>query len=150
MTAAVAGRYLLTMIALLTLPVIARESPAALLRINGHSLFVEIAATAAARTRGLSGRTSLGADEGMLLVLPAPQPVCVWMKGTSLALAAAFLDSGGNILQLVELTPNSTEQHCSEEPAQYVLEMPSAWFNRKDILPGAIVRGLEAVPAGEL
>jgi uncharacterized membrane protein (UPF0127 family) len=113
------------------------------LRVGTHTVLVEVAATAAARERGLSGRNSIGPDEGMLFVFPDQQRPCVWMKDTHVALAAAFISADGKIAQLTVMDPESTTLRCSSDAVRYVLELPAAWFNQKDVLPGARVEGLE-------
>jgi uncharacterized membrane protein (UPF0127 family) len=114
--------------------------------VGGTRIVVEVAATTASRARGLSGRSRLEPDSGMLFVLPFEQQVCLWMRETSVPLSAAFLTEGGSILELVEMAPQTVTQHCSAEPARYVLEMPARWFTSKNVLPADSVTGLEEVP----
>jgi len=54
--------------------------------IGNHVLYVDVAATPVARERGLSGRTSLAQDYGMLFVFPAPAKHGFWMRGMNFAL----------------------------------------------------------------
>ncbi len=58
---------------------------------------VEVAATPAARSRGLMGRHDLDADQGMLFLYDAPQPALFWMKDTPLALDMIFADATGRV-----------------------------------------------------
>jgi len=113
------------------------------LRIGSHTVIVEVAATAAARERGLAGRNAIGPDEGMLFVFSASQHPCVWMKDTQIPLAAAFITAEGKIAELVVMEPESTTLRCSRDAVRYVLELRVDWFNRHDVLPGAQVEGLE-------
>ena len=48
--------------------------------VGGKVFEAEVAATAAARTRGLSGRDGLGENEGMLFVFEEPGNYGFWMK----------------------------------------------------------------------
>src|SRR3989344_5634246 len=49
--------------------------------INGQRVNVEVAQTVAERSRGLSNRPPLGADEGMVFVFPEPSTPSFWMNG---------------------------------------------------------------------
>jgi len=57
--------------------------------VGGQSIQVELAATPAARQRGLMGRTHLAPDTGMLFVFDAPGRHCFWMRDTPLPPAEA-------------------------------------------------------------
>ena len=62
-------------------------------RLDAVAVRVELAQTAAERTRGLGGHAPLGADEGMLFVFPAAGPALVLDEGHDLC-AGHHLDSG--------------------------------------------------------
>lgn len=113
------------------------------LRIGGDVIVVEVAATPEARAQGLAGRSQLDGSAGMLFVFDADERPCVWMKDTELPLAAAFVTGTGRISEIRELTPRSMSLECSSEPVRYVLELPSGWFNRKNVLPGDGIKGLD-------
>lgn len=87
---------------------------------------VWVADTPAARRRGLSGRRTLAAEEGMLFVFSPPRAgVCFWMKETFVPLRALFAEADGRVVRVVRMVPESTEPHCAPDgvPVRYVLEV---------------------------
>lgn len=91
-------------------------------------LRVEVADEEGELSQGLSDHESLPTDEGMLFVFPRDVHPALWMHGTSLALEAAFLDSTGTVLEIVDLEPHSLEVHEGPAGARYALEVNSGWF----------------------
>ena len=121
------------------------RSPASLpevtVQIGGQRLTVEVAATPAARARGLSGRDRLRPDRGMLFVWPHPGPRRFWMKDTRMPLAVAFLDSSGRILNIHRMAPPSPARegfryYPSQGAARFALEVNRGWFAEHGIGPG--------------
>lgn len=115
------------------------------LRIAEQRLAVEVATTPAQRAQGLMGRPPLGAREGMLFVFAGDDERCLWMRDTPSALAAAFIDASGRILNTVEMQPLTDTRHCSRTPARYALETQAGWFSAHGIKTGERVQGLEKV-----
>lgn len=115
------------------------------LRIAEQRLAVEVATTPAQRAQGLMGRPPLGAREGMLFVFAGDDERCLWMRDTPSALAAAFIDASGRILNTVEMQPLTDTRHCSRAPARYALETQAGWFSTHGIKTGERVQGLERV-----
>jgi uncharacterized membrane protein (UPF0127 family) len=115
------------------------------LEIGGQRLAVEVVTTPAQRAQGLMGRPPLGAHEGMLFVFAGDDERCLWMRDTPSALAAAFIDASGRILNTVEMQPLTDTRHCSRAPARYALEAQAGWFSARGIRPGESVQGLEGV-----
>ncbi|MGE6323364.1 DUF192 domain-containing protein [Pseudomonas oryzihabitans] len=136
------------LVTLVAVPALAAERVE--LRIAGQRLTVEVAATPAQRAQGLMGRPPLAAREGMLFVFAGDDERCLWMRDTPSALAAAFIDASGRILNTVEMQPQTDTRHCSRAPARYALEAQAGWFAARGIKPGESVRGLEGVaPASQ-
>jgi len=111
-------------------------TPAYTVTIGGVGLLVEVAVTAEARERGLSGRPEVPRGTGMLFVFPAEAIETFWMKDTLVPLTVAFLDRKGRITQMEDMTPLSEEAHTSREPTRYVLEVPPGWFAEMGIKVG--------------
>lgn len=107
-----------------------------------HVIQAEIAATEAARQRGLMARQTMGPNEGMLFVFDRPAGVCMWMKNTPLALSVAFIDAEGKIVNIEDMQPNTTDSHCAKKLIRYALEMNQGWFKQKNIKPGSTIEGL--------
>jgi uncharacterized membrane protein (UPF0127 family) len=100
-----------------------------------------VAATPRQREIGLMFRKEMPQQEGMLFVFDQPAPQCFWMKNTLLPLTAAFVADDGRIVNLEDMKPQSTDNHCSTEPVRYVLEMNQGWFARKNIKAGSKLTG---------
>lgn len=115
------------------------------LRIGDQRLAVEVATTPAQRAQGLMGRPPLAAHEGMLFVFAGDDERCLWMRDTPSALAAAFIDAGGKVLNTVEMQPLTDTRHCSRAPARYALETQAGWFSMRGIRAGERLQGLEKV-----
>lgn len=71
---------------------------------------VELAETQAERARGLMGRTTLAADEGMAFTFPHDTTSAFWMQDTLVPLSIAFYDESGRIVRILDMEP------CREDP----------------------------------
>jgi uncharacterized membrane protein (UPF0127 family) len=121
-------------------------APKFALEIGSAKLEVEVANTPDARERGMMNRTNLGADSGMLFVLDTPDNVCLWMKNTKIPLSAAFINSYGWIMKIVDLQPDTLDEHCAPFPIKYVLEVNRDWFASNRIKAGDRVDKLPPAP----
>jgi uncharacterized membrane protein (UPF0127 family) len=106
-----------------------------------YQIEAQVAATPRQREIGLMFRKEMPQQEGMLFVFDQPAPQCFWMKNTLLPLTAAFVADDGRIVNLEDMKPQSTDNHCSTEPVRYVLEMNQGWFARKNIKAGSKLTG---------
>lgn len=125
---------------------LAAELPTVELKIKGHNVRAEVAATESTRTTGLMNRFSLKPDSGMLFVFDNPQPLAFWMKNTYVPLSIAFIDAEGRIVNIEEMAPQTESSHLSRGLAQYALEMKKGWFAGYGIGPGDRVEGLDKAP----
>ncbi len=107
---------------------------------------VELAQTAAERTRGLGGHAPLGADEGMLFVFPAAGRHSFWMKGMTFALDIIWIRDGQVVYVVADVPPPQPGTPDSELPiytppaaANYVLEVPAGFAARWGIQAGSRV-----------
>ena len=104
---------------------------------------VEEADSPAERQQGLMGRTSLGADEGMIFLFDdvADGPVTseFWMKDTLIPLSVAFWDEDGRIVGIQDMEP-CTEDPCptygSPEPYIGALEVNVGFFGEHGVTTG--------------
>jgi uncharacterized membrane protein (UPF0127 family) len=113
------------------------ELPTASLPINGHSLVVELALTPQSRACGLSKRSTLDANRGMLFVYPGAGWRTFWMKDTWIPLSIAFLDEDGNIINIEIMSPDQTlKRYHSRAPARYALEVNQGWFKLHGVSAG--------------
>ena len=100
---------------------------------------VEIADTYAERQTGLSGRTTLAEDAGMLFVFDQEQPLSFWMKDTLIPLSIAYISADGRIVDIQDMQPLDETPHPSAEPAQYALEVNQGFFTERGVAVGDTV-----------
>lgn len=116
--------------------------PVRQVKVAGHALRVEVAATIEQRMKGLMFREKLGADDGMLFVFDEPGYHAMWMKNTPLPLSVAFVDGAGAILNILDMEPHTLDQHAAAGPAVYAIETNKGWFAKRRIRAGDKVTGL--------
>jgi len=103
---------------------------------NRTELTVELARTAAERSRGLMFRESLAEERGMLFVPGGETRTGFWMKDTKIPLSIAFIASDGTILETQDMEPLSQQLHRPAQPYRYALEVNQGWFERHGLGPG--------------
>lgn len=134
----------LLLLVLLVLPIggVAQDFPRISVSIGVHLVQAELAATQETRARGLMFREKLGQNEGMVFRFPAPRQICMWMKNTLIPLSVAFIGADGRIINIDDMRPQTTDEHCSQQVALYALEMRQGWFKQRNIKAGELVSGL--------
>jgi uncharacterized membrane protein (UPF0127 family) len=112
------------------------------LRIGKQSISVEIADSQEERSRGLSGRESLGEEEGMLFIFPELSQRSFRMKDMRFPLDMIFINEG-KVVEIVRGVPapskgedGSEIRVASKTEAQWVLEVNSGWVERNGIQLG--------------
>ena len=111
------------------------------IHIGEVSASVELAVTADARSVGLMHRKALGEDEGLLMVMPRPKVLRIWMLNTHIPLDVGFFDESGQLLNHSSMEPDGGEKvYRSSAPALYALEMNEGWFERHGVEPGDRLR----------
>ncbi len=91
---------------------------------GGVSLNIEYATTTAALEQGLSGRTNVPDDYGMLFVFSHDDAYGFWMKDMLVPIDIFWLDSNGRIVSIARDVSPATYPSVfyPEVPARYVLE----------------------------
>jgi uncharacterized membrane protein (UPF0127 family) len=122
----------------LTAALHARACPMALPTIpvtaKGVHLVAEVAAVPEARSCGLSHRSELPQNHGMLFVFQNTKQVSFWMKDTHIPLSIAFIDDHGQIVDIQKMDPiPSTQTYNSPLPVRYALEVNQGWFEKNGI-----------------
>jgi uncharacterized membrane protein (UPF0127 family) len=112
------------------------ELPRIKLTAGVHLIDTQLAITPDQRSIGLMFRKEMPQSEGMLFAFEQAAVQCFWMKNTLLPLTAAFVADDGTIVNLADMQPQTTNEHCSTQPVRYVLEMNQGWFSRKKIRAG--------------
>ena len=118
------------------------QLPSVELKAGMYLIRAEVAADFASRSRGLMHREALAPNAGMLFIFDTPGAQCMWMKNTLIPLSVAFLDDGGEIINIADMTPHSEQAHCAARPARYALEMNRGWFAARGITPGTRLGGI--------
>jgi uncharacterized membrane protein (UPF0127 family) len=97
--------------------------------VGGETLHVSVADTPAAREKGLSGKTGLAPDEGMLFVFPVAGVYSFWMKDMRFPIDILWIANDGTIVAIKEnFSPASYPQtFAPATPARYVLEVPAGY-----------------------
>jgi uncharacterized membrane protein (UPF0127 family) len=109
-------------------------------RIAGVTLTVEIAKTPAQQTKGLSGRTNLPADHGMLFVFDHEDYWGFWMIDMNFPLDMIWFDSNRQAVYILQDLPPCTPPGCPvyEPPvkASYVLEVNAGFAQSHNVTLG--------------
>jgi uncharacterized membrane protein (UPF0127 family) len=113
--------------------------------VGNAQLEVEVAATPAARSRGLMNRKSLPEERGMLFIFPDEQPLSFWMRNTTIPLSIAFASASGRIVRIADLEPLSEALVPSGAPARFALEVNRGWFERHGVSEGDAILSIPAV-----
>ncbi len=110
-------------------------------KIAGKTLRVEVADTSAERAKGLSGRTGLKEEEGMLFVFPSLGRHAFWMKEMNFAIDIVWLGGDKQVVYVKEnvLPESYPETFSPPEDAKYVLEAVSGFSARNNLKIGDAV-----------
>lgn len=110
--------------------------------IKGQEFNVEIADNATARSRGLSGREKLEANEGMLFLFSKAGYQSFWMKGMKIPIDIIWI-KGETIVGFekdVQPEPETNmlrlRTYSSPEAVEKVLEVPAGTVKNLDIQVG--------------
>lgn len=106
------------------------------------ALEVEMVDTPASRELGLSGRTTMGDDEGMLFVFDDPGRYGFWMKDMKFPLDIIWINQNGVVVSIErELTPGSyPKAFTNQADASYVLEIKSGMSERFGLYLGSKIK----------
>lgn len=103
-------------------------------------LIVEIAKTPAAQQKGLSGRTSLASDHGMLFVFDHEDYWGFWMVDMNFPLDIIWFNSNRQAVFIEQNLPPCTPQNCPvftpNMKAMYVLEVNAGFMMAHQIALG--------------
>ena len=98
-----------------TQPLLPEELPRATLHISSDDAViarfqVSVAETPAARAKGLMGVERMSDEMGMVFLFDSPTRGSFYMKNTLIPLDIAFWESGGRIVDILQMQP------CREDP----------------------------------
>jgi uncharacterized membrane protein (UPF0127 family) len=107
------------------------------------TLNVAVASTQDEQERGLSGRSSLGADDGMAFTFGRPVDDAFWMKDTTIPLSVAFWDPSGRIVAMFDMAPcgaGPCHRYRPNEPYVGAVETNRGYFSSHGIAVGDRIR----------
>jgi len=111
--------------------------------INGHSWFVDVAATEEQQRVGLAGRTTMPDNAGMLFVFPEARLETFWMRGCLIDLDIAFIGEDMRVVKMhtmrAEADMAGRKLYHSERPARYALEVAAGGLGRAGVNIGDLV-----------
>ena len=112
--------------------------------IDSTPVRVEVADTPAQRQQGLSGRTRMAENRGMLFVFDEPGRYGIWMKDTLFPLDVYWLDDEGTIVDMWEYARPESYPLVYEprEEAYYIVEVVGGFSEVYNIDIGDTVTGL--------
>ena len=113
-----------------------------LIAANGI-ITIEVVETPEDKQRGLSGRSSIADNEGMLFTFDtASTQNCFWMKDMQFSIDMIWLDSEKNVITVTEdVSPDTFPQSfCPESEASYGLEVGSGRATELGIATGETLR----------
>jgi hypothetical protein len=112
------------------------------IKVNNHSIAVEVADTDRLRTKGLSERNSLPQNQGMLFIFPAAGLYNFWMKGMHFPLDFVWIkddtvvDLTENVLNPKDQTHDPTEFYNPKFAVNKVLEINAGEVKKLNIKIG--------------
>jgi uncharacterized membrane protein (UPF0127 family) len=132
--------FIITSALALALLIHTKQTPVA--SIKGTEFKLEVAKTEAERGKGLSGKPSLGANNGMLFVFEEPGNFCFWMKGMRFPLDILWFDSHRHLVHLEKnLSPGTyPKSFCPNDSAKYVLEVNAGTSEYLKLQKGDVIK----------
>lgn len=108
------------------------------IQIGGGTIRAELALTLEQQKQGLSGRTSLAPNTGMLFDFGNSSKWGIWMKDMNFPIDVLWITDNFKISDIVEnMTPASYPQaYLPSVPVRYVLEIPSGGVQKYGIKVG--------------
>ena len=99
----------------------------------------ELAVKTEERNWGFMERKNIPDGTGMLFVFEKDQVLSFWMKNTPHPHSIAYIDSKGEISDILDMTPYSLESIKSSRSVRYALEVPQGFFRANGVSVGDTV-----------
>ncbi len=111
--------------------------------IDNHAFSVEVVKTVADQEKGLSGRNSLGQNNGMLFLFNHPDIYAFWMRNMKFPLDIIYIRNKKivNIYKNIPTVPSNTDisnipQVKPSQPADSVLEINAGYSQKYNFKEG--------------
>lgn len=131
----------------LDLPFLPQTAAFKTLDLNGNKLNVEVADTPSKRNKGLSDRSFLRENEGMLFVYNKADKVAFWMKGMKFPLDFVWIIGDSVVDILPNIPPPAQGQkepdlpiYSSKEMVDKVLEVNGGTSKKLNIKVGDLIK----------
>lgn len=116
----------------------------ATVEVNGTKIHLLLAKSANDRTKGLSGRKSLDANQGMLFVFDKPDRYGFWMRDMLFPIDIIYIDTD-HVVYIIKNAPSGGQVqnlaiYRPDEPANYVLELNAGQADKLKIQKGTKVK----------
>jgi len=112
------------------------------IKIAGQNIKVDLALTSKLQEQGLSGRSSLNENEGMLFVFEKPARNFFWMKDMNFAIDMIWISEDLHVVYIKkDAKPESfPEVFGPNENTKYVLEVVSGFGDKNNLKEGDSVQ----------
>lgn len=109
--------------------------------IDGIKLTVDVVETAEEKAKGLSGRTNLEEEKGMLFIYEEPGLYSFWMKDMNFSIDIIWIDENLNVVDITEnFKPESFPAIATPQKSTlYVVEVNAGWAQEHRIHIGSPV-----------
>ncbi len=109
-----------------------------IIKIAGQNIKVDLVISDAEKEKGLSGRTGLAQNAGMLFVFEKPGPYVFWMKDMNFPIDIIWLSVDKKVIYVKkDARPESyPETFDPKVNAKYVLEVVSGFSERNNLKVG--------------
>ncbi|MBM3872311.1 MAG: DUF192 domain-containing protein [Verrucomicrobia bacterium] len=108
--------------------------------VGDKVLRLQLAVTGPEMERGLMGRRTLAADEGMVFLFPKPQRLSFWMRNTPLPLDIGYFDAAGRLREHYPLHPfDETSVASRADDLQFAVEVNQGWFRANQFKRDALL-----------
>lgn len=107
-------------------------------KIAGENIRVELALTKEEQAQGLSGRESLGENEGMLFVFDKNEEHYFWMKGMNFPIDMIWISENQKVIYIKKYAQIDSflETYGPEENSKYVLEVIAGFSDKYNLRIG--------------
>lgn len=114
-------------------------------KIKDKNFNLEVAKTLTQKATGLSNRTELCSDCGMIFLFSQDNTQSFWMKDTLIPLDIIWVNSQGKVVYLSTALPepntpdNQLKIYKNTKPAKYVIELNSGMAEKVSLKVGDII-----------